>query len=467
MKVYFLGIAGAGMSALASLLASEGHEVSGVDADVFPPMTDYLDRANIAWREGFDAGLVPAEVDVAIVGSSAKLRLADNPELAEIVRRGLPRYGFAEFLGQHTAARHNVVVAGSFGKSTITALLAHLMRGADKDPGYFVGAAPLDLALSGWGGGDPEFLVEGDEYIAGGGDRRSKFLFYHPAEVLLTSLVHDHLNVFPTFDSYVAPFAELLALAPPGAPLVCARGFAAIDRLVRGREVTWYGRGAGEGYSVERIEIGEVSRFDLALPGSGRIALATGLLGLHNIDNIAGAAALLLSTGRITPADLQRGVASFRGLERRLDKKTTTSRVPAYEGFGSSYEKARSAIEAVRLHFAGRSLVVVFEPHTFSWRDPSAVGWYDTVFAGAARVLLLAPPQHGAAADQLSQADIAERIVRSGVAVTPLASGAAVVDELAATLTGAEVILLLSSGPLGNLARTLPNWLDERFGAQP
>ena len=467
MRFYFLGIAGAGMSALASILLSQGHAVLGVDEDVFPPMTTYLDRLGVAWRDGFDASLVPPDIDVAIVGSSAKLHLADNVELAEIVRRGVPRYSFAEYLGLHTAERRNIVIAGSFGKSTITALLAHLLRRAGKDPGYFIGAVPLDLEASGHWGGEREFFMEGDEYIVGGADRRSKFLLNHPAEGLISSIIHDHLNVFPTMESYEEAFARLLALTPPGAPLVCARGFAAIEALTEGRTVTWYGREPGEGYSAEAIEIGETTRFELVTPSDGRISLATGLLGRHNLENIIGAAALLLETGRIDAEALQRGIASFRGVERRLDKKTRRSRVPAYEGFGSSYEKARSAIEAILLHFAGRPAVVVFEPHTFSWREPAALDWYDSVFAGVSRVLLLPPPVHGAADNQLIQAQIAARIDRWGVSVTPIASGAAGLAELAATLAGDEVILLLSSGPLDDLATTLPPWLESRFGEEP
>ncbi len=464
MRIYFLGIAGAGMSALASVLASEGHEVSGVDEDVFPPMSTYLDAVAIPWRDGFDPALTPPDIDVAIVGSSAKLHLADNPELAELVRRGVPRFGFAEFLGRHTRERENLVIAGSFGKSTLTALLAHLMRAAGRDPGYFIGAAPLDLATSGHWGADPAFLIEGDEYIAGGEDRRPKFLLYHPAQVMISSIVHDHVNVFPTFASYQAAFAQLVALAPIETPLVCARGFAALDALVEGRAVVWYGRGSGSGYCAQRIEIGETTRFRLTTPAGGEIALTTGLLGLHNIDNIAGAAALLLERGWIDADALQRGVASFRGLQRRLDKKTVSSSAPAYEGFGSSYEKARSAIEAILLHFPGRPAVVVFEPHAFSWREASALGWYDTVFEGVDQVLLLPPPLHGAAADQLTAGAIAGRIGASGVPVSVVAGGEAALADLSARLGGEEVILLLSSGPLDGLTRSLPAWLDQRFG---
>lgn len=464
MKVYFLGIAGAGMSALASILASEGHEVCGSDDAAFPPVTTYLDALGVPYHTGFDAAAVPPDIDAAVVGSSAKLDLEHNPELAELIRRGVRRYSFAEFLGRHTAGRDVAVVAGSFGKSTVTALLATILAGAGRDVGYFIGAVPLDLPATGRGGTDPMFVIEGDEYIVGPGDRRSKFLLYEPRSLLVTSLIHDHVNMFPTLADYERPFAELIDRLPAGAPLVCAHPFDALHRLTAGRRVVWYGREPCPGYHAANVRIGEITTFELMQPDGPAIRLETELLGLHNIENIVGAAALLLERGDVDEDALRRGVRRFRGVERRLDRKTSTSRVPLYEGFGSSYEKARSAIEAIRLHFPRRPLVVVFEPHTFSWRDPAAIAWYDTVFEGVSRVLLLPPPTHGReTGDQLSQTAIAGRIAAAGVPVTPAVDGQAVLADLENTLYGEEVVLLLSSGPLEGLPASLPPWLEARF----
>lgn len=465
--VYFLGIAGAGMSALASLLKSEGVEVSGSDEGAFPPVTTYLETHGIPYRVGFDAAQVPAQVDAAVVGSSAKLGLDHNPELAELKRRGTPLFSFPAYLGGQTAERDVAVVAGSFGKSTVTALLAHLAREAGGDPGWFVGAAPLDLPSSGHAGRDPTIFIEGDEYIVGGGDRRSKFLLYRPRALLLTSLVHDHMNVFPTMAEYEAPFAELIDRLPADGLLVAARGFEPIARLTAGREVIWYGADPGPGYSARDVRVGEITRFELVTPSGRAIALETPLLGRHNIENIVAAAAFLLTRSAIGDAALASGVRSFRGLERRLDRKTRSSAAPVYEGFGSSYEKARSAIEAVRLHFPHRRLVVAFEPHTFSWRNREGLAWYDSVFEGVDQLVLLPPPEHGAAShEQLDQAMILQRVRAAGVPVEAVSGDPS--EALAAverTVDAGSVVLLLSSGPLAGLAQTLPPRLDARFGA--
>jgi UDP-N-acetylmuramate: L-alanyl-gamma-D-glutamyl-meso-diaminopimelate ligase len=466
MKVYFLGIAGAGMSALASLMASEGHEVLGSDGEVYPPVSTYLEGLGIPFHRGFDAAHVPADLDLAIVGSSATLGLDHNPELAALRARGAPCLSFAEYLGQYSKARETCVVAGSFGKSTLTAMLAVMMRAAGKDPGYFIGAVPLDLPTTGHAGADPQFFLEGDEYIVSPEDRRSKFLLYHPRAILLSSIVHDHFNAFPTLESYEAPFHQLIDRLPTDGLLVAARGHEAIRRAAAGREAVWYGLGEGPGYSAIDIRIGEITRFVLRTPGGETWPLETELLGLHNIENIVGASALLVEWGALTPDQLAGGVGAFRGVARRLDRKTRASSVPAYEGFGSSYEKARSAIDAIRLHFPDRPLVVVFEPHTFSWRNEAALAWYDTVFDGAARVLVLPPPGHGAAThQQLTQSQIVGRIAGAGVAARATSGADQTMAELQGSLKGDEVVLLLSSGPLCGLAEILPAWLDQRFAS--
>lgn len=465
-KAYFLGIAGAGMSALASVLVSDGWMVTGSDDAVFPPVSDYLDRLGIPWRAGFDAAKIPADTDLAIVGSSAKLDLAHNPELAEILRRGVPHYSFADYLGRYTRERDNVLIAGSFGKSTLTALAAVVLRTAGRDPGYFIGAVPLDLPTTGHAGEDRTFLMEGDEYVVGSDDHRPKFALYHPQAALISSIVHDHVNVYPTMESYEAAFSSLIDGLAADALLVAAHAYEPLHRLTQGRKVVWYGLDRCEGYWARDIEIGEVTRFDLVTPSGDAIALETELLGLHNIDNIVGVAALLLERGELSPDRLRRGVAAFHGVERRLDKKTRRSRAPAFEGFGSSYEKARSAIDAIRLHFPDRPAVVVFEPHTFSWRNAAALSWYDHVFDGVARVVLLTPPAHGAEGHaQLTQDEILARVRRTGIEAAGVRSGAEALAELEATLKGDEVVLLLSSGPLDGLTATLPAMLDEKFPA--
>lgn len=467
MRIHFTGIAGAGMAAAALMMREAGHEISGSDSDVFPPMSTYVTGLGFPVALRFDSANLPADLDLLVLGASAKLGGEGNVEVKAARARGVRVTTFPELVGEATAGRDNTVVAGSFGKSTCTALLAHVLRQSGIDAGWMIGAISPSLPDTGhWGAARP-VILEGDEYIVGAADRRSKFVLYHPRDVLLTSLVHDHVNVFPTFADYEAPFRQLLRLLPTGGLLV-ARESAPI-RAIAGEaaaRIVWYGTEPGADWHAEDIVFGETSRFTLAGPDGRRVPLATTLLGEHNIENIVGVSAYLLERGLVSEAQLQRAVESFAGIRRRLDRLATRSAVPLIEGFGSSYEKARSAIEAMRLHYPDRRLTVVFEPHTFSWRNRDALSWYDTVFEGAARVLVIPPPHHGEAShNQSSFAEILARVAATGIPVDGVETAEAATAALS-DLRGDEAVLLLSSGPLLGLPDSLPPVFDRLYGAQ-
>lgn len=467
MRIHFTGIAGAGMAAAALMMREAGHTITGSDQDVFPPMSTYVEGLGfpIAWR--FDAANLTQGLDLLVLGASAKLGGESNVEVQTARLRGVRVTTFPELVGESTALRRNTVVAGSFGKSTCTALLAHILREARRDAGWMIGAISPSLPDTGHWGSAPEVILEGDEYIVGPTDHRSKFVLYHPRDVLLTSLIHDHVNVFPTFDDYVKPFGELMRLLPAEG-LLMAREHPAI-RAIAGEaaaRVVWYDTQPCDGWYAQDVTFGETSRFTLVGPGGRRVRLATTLLGEHNVENIVGVGGYLLERGLVDEGQLARGVETFTGIRRRLDRLTRRSAIPVIEGFGSSYEKARSAIEAMLLHYPHRPLTVVFEPHTFSWRNRDALPWYDTVFAGVAKALIVPPPHHGEASHHQSGFDeILARVAAAGVPVQGVETAEAATAALT-RLSGDEVVLLLSSGPLLGLPDSLPPIFDDRYGAK-
>jgi UDP-N-acetylmuramate: L-alanyl-gamma-D-glutamyl-meso-diaminopimelate ligase len=464
MRIHFTGIAGAGMAAAALMMREAGHQVSGSDEDVFPPMSTYVEGLGFPFHRRFDAANLPADLDVLVLGASAKLGGEANPEVVEARRRGVRVTTFPELVGEATQGRLNTVIAGSFGKSTCTALMSHILRVAGRDAGWMIGAISPSLPDTGHWGSAPEVVLEGDEYIVGPTDRRSKFVLYHPRDVLLTSVVHDHVNVFPTFADYEKPFRELLRLIPPDGRLV-AREHPAI-RAIAGETaapIVWYDTAPCDGWYSENVVYGETTRFTLVGPGGYRLDMATTLLGEHNIENIVGVSAYLLERRLVSEAALLEAVESFAGIRRRLDRLTKRSAVPVIEGFGSSYEKARSAIEALLLHYPTRPLTVVFEPHTFSWRNRDALPWYDTVFEGVAKALIVPPPHHGEAShNQSSFEEILARVAAAGVAVDGVRTAEDATTALS-RLSGEEVVLLLSSGPLLGLPDSLPLVFDQLY----
>jgi UDP-N-acetylmuramate: L-alanyl-gamma-D-glutamyl-meso-diaminopimelate ligase len=465
-KAHFIGIAGKGMSGVALLLGESGWTISGSDEDFYPPVSDYLADAGIAFANGYKKENIPADADLIVIGKNAKLVPESNDEVRAAFESGKKVASFPEVLHDLTKTTDNIVVAGSYGKSTCTALLSWCLQSAGKDPSYFIGEITKGLPAHAQLGKGGVFVLEGDEYPSANWDTRSKFLHYNARSVLLTSATHDHINVYPTHEEYLEPFRQLLSSLPSEGLLIVnadeEHAFA-LSKLAQDRTVT-YGTNSEASWYSHNTQFGLQSTFDLMHGGEKVITLSTTLLGAHNIENIVAVSALLLEKQLLTPAELAKGVASFQGVKRRMELLSTNSSVPVYEGFGSSYEKARSAIAAMKLHFPNQRLIVVFEPHTFTWRNKAALHHYDEVFSGVDTVYIYEPAAQGAATHaQLSQEEIVERVRATGVHAEPISDPSAALDAIGAELRPNDCVLLLTSGELGGLIKEIPVLVDKKF----
>jgi UDP-N-acetylmuramate: L-alanyl-gamma-D-glutamyl-meso-diaminopimelate ligase len=470
-SVHFIGIAGAGMSAVAKLLKDSGVTISGSDENAYPPISDFLVEHGIPCKTPYAAGNIPSDTDLFVIGKNAKLVPATNVEVAAAFASGKRIASFPEVLSEHTRGKHNVVVAGSYGKSTTVALLAHCLEtaattmGPALDPSFFLGAVPLTPSTSARNGTGNLFILEGDEYPSSNTDPRSKFLHYRPRDLLITPLAHDHLNVFPTPADYVRPFLELVTLPPVDGVIVACREGTLTPGFLSGvsRALVTYGIHGGD-YRAVDIRYGETTRFGVAHGATTVAEFETTQLGEHNVQNIVGVCAYLLSRHLMPVERIAAGVASFRGIKRRLDRKSDRTSIPIFEGFGSSYDKAQSAIAAMMRHFPERRLIVVFEPHTFSWRNRAALKWYDDVFRGAGKVFIYEPAAQGATThDQVSHAEIVARVRAAGYDADPITDPHEAITALADVLAPGDAILLLSSGNLGGLVELVPALAERRF----
>jgi UDP-N-acetylmuramate: L-alanyl-gamma-D-glutamyl-meso-diaminopimelate ligase len=190
----------------------------------------------------------------------------------------------------------------------------------------------------------------------------------------------------------------------------------------------------------------------------------TAQLGAHNIENMVGIGAFVLSRGLVSVEQYAAAMASFRGVVRRLDRKSERTSVQMFEGFGSSYDKAKSAIAAMKRHFARRRLLVVFEPHTFSWRNRNKLEWYDDVFQGCDRVFIFEPANQGAGThEQASLDEIMERVRSAGVNATAIHSCDEGLVKIGAELRRDDAVLFLTSGDIGGLIERLPLLAEKQY----
>lgn len=451
------------MSAVAKLLVDYGWQVSGSDDNFYPPVSEYIKKHNITFKKGYDSKNIPADAEFVVVGKHALLRPEENREVRAAFSLGVPVRSFPEVLGELSRGKENIVVAGSYGKSTCAALISWCLEHAGKSPSYFIGAIPNTPADSAKKGSGSTFVLEGDEYPSSNWDTSSKFLHYNPRHLLLTSLAHDHLNVFKTHDEYQAPFFRLISLLPKdGLIAACADGEGVKEALSKcglEKQTVFYSTKNDANWNISNVNLGGTSSFDVLHDSKKIVNIRTSLLGYHNFENILGAAALLLSLEMVTPGQFASAIADFKALNRRLDKKSYKTVVPFYEGFGSSYAKTRAAIEAVKAHFPDKKLVVVFEPHAFSWRIRDTLGWYDDVFEGAWRTFIYKPPSGG----EITLEDIVNRVKGAGYYAEGFDEVKEGVGLLQRDANRDSVVLVLSSGGFDGFIDLAVKWLEQKF----
>lgn len=477
-RVHLIGICGSGMSALAVLLKEAGFKVTGTAEDFFEPIPSYLKRNGISFYKKFNEKNIPKDADFIVVGNNAPLSIEENRETRYAVKSGFKIYSLPEALAMLSKDKENIVVAGSFGKSTCTAILAWCLTKAGKParhatqldagggPSYFMGAMPLDLKNSSHLGKGKDFVIEGDEYSSSKTDKRSKFLHFNPSLVLLIATSHDHINMFPTEESYKTPYKKLMAKIPENGLLVYSlngKNNKEISRYAKCRKISYALDDKKANWYAQNIKYGMQSSFDLMHKDKKVITIKTELLGSHNIENIIGAGALLLENRKITPKTFSKAITSFHGIKGRIELKSKKMSIPVYEGFGSSYEKAKSIFDALHLHFQNKRIVAVFEPHAYSWRNRKFLKWYKTIFDNIDEVVMLPATGHGKKAkDQLTSTEIwkeAKKYKKIHIAH----DGKEALQIIKKIIQKNDVIALVSSGPLFGLNKSIPKLVEKLF----
>jgi len=405
LDIYLIAIGGTGTAPLACLLQEQGHRVRGADGPLYPPMSTLLEAAGIRPHVGWDPAHLDPAPDLVIVGNAVP---RDNPEAVEAERRGLPRLSMPEALARFfLAGRRPLVVAGTHGKTTTTALAAWVWSRCGADPGYLVGGVPLGLPGSFRAGAGERFIVEGDEYNAAYFDRGPKFLHYRPETLILTSVEHDHADLYPDPGSLHAAYRELLARLPAdGLAIVCGGDRDAVRlarEAARCRVLTYGLDPPAGGPALDLAPLGPVeetaggSRFRLADPEAGEIEVRLALAGRHNAENALAVWAAARADG-LPAAAVAAALASFQGVKRRQEELGTAAGVTVVDDFAHHPTAVRRTLEALAGRYGvrgggGRRLVACFEPRSLTAGRAHLAAAYAEAFAAAGAVLL-APVFH-------------------------------------------------------------------------
>jgi UDP-N-acetylmuramate: L-alanyl-gamma-D-glutamyl-meso-diaminopimelate ligase len=467
-RVHFIGIAGVGMSAVAKIMGDCGWRVTGSDAGSAPPISAVLQELGIPCETVYAPGNIPPNVDLIVIGKHEKLRPETNTEVRAAFDLPVSIVSYAEVLAELTNPTTNLVVAGSYAKSTITTLISWVLDQAGHAPSYMIGAVPQNEMPASRLAQGRFFVLEGDEYPSSNWDPTPKFLHYNPSHALLTSCEHDHMNVYRTEAEYVAAFHELgRAIRANGLLVTCLEkpGTSEVALSCKHKVIS-YSTTRSADYSIGDVVHADHIAFQLLRAGKYVCTFHSQLFGRHNVENILAASALVLSLDLVDPAMLVEIVAEFRGLVRRIQPIRHKGAIPIYEDIASSRSKGRASIEAIRNHYPSRRLVVVFQPYSLSFRDKAALTWYEDLFQGVDLLFLLAPPVLGNSTSQLNTETICDAVSRRGVNSAIAATEAHLHQLLQTTLSEEDVILVMSSGPIRGVVDRINDSTTALFGRE-
>ncbi len=353
MRIHFISIGGAVMHNLALELQALGHTVSGSDDEIFEPALGRLQEAGLLpERFGWFPEKLDSRPDCVILGMHAR---KDNPELLRALELQIPVYSFPEYIYRHSQHKTRIVIAGSHGKTSTTAMLMHALRHNGMDFDYLVGAALPGFERMVRLSEAPVMVIEGDEYLSSALDPRPKFLHYKPHYACITGIAWDHINVFPTFESYVQAFDDFLLTCPEEATVFTFSGDAALQELSHKHATICK---AYDGLPFEN-QAGQTF-----IQHAGK-SWPVGVFGRHNMQNLHAAMRLAESIG-LDPTRFLAAMESFTGTARRLECLHRSDNLIVYRDFAHSPSKLRATVEAVREQYPDHTLIAAYELHTYS-----------------------------------------------------------------------------------------------------
>jgi UDP-N-acetylmuramate: L-alanyl-gamma-D-glutamyl-meso-diaminopimelate ligase len=365
MRVHFIAIGGSVMHQLAIALSKKGYEVTGSDDEIFEPaLTNLRSQGIFPAAQGWYPDKLNSSIDAVILGMHAR---ADNEELLRAQELNLKIYSFPEYIYQESIDKKRLVVGGSHGKTTTTAMIMHVLRSLNRPFDYLVGAKLDGFSQSVQISDAPVIVLEGDEYPASTLERRPKFHFLHPQIAILTGIAWDHINVFPTFDNYLEQFRIFIGMIGEGGVLIYNETDPVLKGLVEQTNL-----------SVKRIPYG-VPQSSI-LNGQTNVTIdgvSTDLqvFGNHNLLNLH-AAYLACSELGVSATDFSSGIMSFKGASRRMELLYSNDNLNVYRDFAHAPSKVIATIQALSRQFPDRRLVTVLELHTFSSLSENFLGEY-------------------------------------------------------------------------------------------
>lgn len=368
MRLHILGICGTFMSGIALLARQAGHQVSGSDMNVYPPMSTQLVEQGIALQEGYDPAHIMPDVDCVIVGNVIK---RGNPAMEYVLNKQIPYVSGPQWLSENLLAGRWVLgVAGTHGKTTTTSMLAWILDYAGKKPGFLVGGVPENFGVSARLGEAPYFVIEADEYDSAFFDKRSKFIHYRSKTAIINNLEYDHADIFPDLAAVKQQFHYLVRTVPGNGGIVYPNSDDNIvDVLKMGCWTPCVTVGSGKSDWQASLIKSDGSEFSVAYQGREVGTVTWGLLGNHNLNNALAAIAAAHHVG-VEPTVAINALASFKNVKRRLEVKGTVNNVVIYDDFAHHPTAIATTLAGLRAKVGKQArMIAILEFGSYTMRS--------------------------------------------------------------------------------------------------
>jgi UDP-N-acetylmuramate: L-alanyl-gamma-D-glutamyl-meso-diaminopimelate ligase len=473
LHYHLIGIGGTAMASLAGLLKAAGHTVTGSDENVYPPMSTGLQQMGIAYNQGYRPENLSPAPDVVIVGNAIS---RGNPELEAVLVRKL-RYTSAaatikeEFIWGH----HSLAVAGTHGKTTTTSLLAWALESAGLNPSFLIGGVAENFGTSYRLTDSKYFVIEADEYDTAYFDKGPKMWHYLPDTAIVNNIEFDHADIYRDEEAYKFAFARFINLVPQNGVVVAGwdspimrelapRSFAPVESFGYGDEtpppkdqVHWHAR------DVQFSESGTIFRAFRSNEEWGTVD--TPLAGAFNVRNVLA----VIAAAESIKADrdgVKKGLKTFTSVKRRMEVRGEVGGVAVIDDFAHHPTAVRETIDAIRQKYAGRRVVAVFEPRSYTAQRREFQNDYVKAFGGADEVILsgMFHPERYTKETAIDLRQMVSDLIAAGKGARNLKDADEIVTDLTPRLKKGDVVLVMSNGGFGGIHQKLLDALDAKKG---
>lgn len=467
--IHIMGICGTAMGNFAGLLQSMGYKITGSDQNVYPPMSDVLSSLGIEVFQGYKKQNLVPRPDFVVVGNVITRQMEEAQALLE---SDIPYASFPESIGDMLLKNsHSIVVCGTHGKTTTTAMMAWMASELKKQPGYLIGGVPKNFDVSFAKGGGEYFIIEGDEYDTAFFDKVPKFKHYHPKSAILTSVEFDHADIYKDLDAVLAAFKILMEKLPQDGNLIYHyedKNIKSLLEWTQCKNQVSYGFSSEAQFSIQDVKYeSDATHWNVVrknADGSTSVsALKSKMSGDHNILNFTANFALALQLGWDEEKALK-AIASFEGVKRRQEVLGEFGGVLMIEDFAHHPTAVKVTLEGLRKKYARRRLLAAFEPRSATSRKSVFQQDYVKAFdqnADAAFIMQAYVPEgKQAEADGFSAEKLVSDLKQKNNEVSLATTYDQLIEQIVAQSKPGDVLVLMSNGGFGGIYSKLKTALS-------